>query len=240
MDFLDKFGEIGHYISLELKLILRNKRSKPILIMSLLFVLYGLFFYSHDRYMEGFGFLVFAGTFISGLFILSFGNFFLSWDSNFFDLILSKNIDPHKYFLSKFMIMIIGSSITFILSIPYAFFGWKITLINSCMFLYNIGVTSFLTIYFATSNPKKIDLNRGAAFNYQGTTAEHFIVMIPALLVPPLFILPFNYFGIPYVGILILGGSGLISLSLYKVWINRLLRRFLNKKYKIAENFRQE
>ena len=71
--FLDKMGELGYLIALQMKLIWRNKRSKPIIFISLIFVLYGLFFYPQKIYLEGFGFLIFVGVFITGLFILSFG-----------------------------------------------------------------------------------------------------------------------------------------------------------------------
>ena len=50
--FLKRFGIIGEIIGVELKLILRHKRTKSILYMSGFFLFYGLIFYSNAAYAD--------------------------------------------------------------------------------------------------------------------------------------------------------------------------------------------
>lgn len=46
LSFLDRFGAVGELIALEIKLILRHKRTKSMLYLSGFFLLYGLMFYT--------------------------------------------------------------------------------------------------------------------------------------------------------------------------------------------------
>jgi hypothetical protein len=57
------------------------------------------------------------------------------------------------------------STICYVVTIPYVLFGWKILLINSMTYLYNIGFLSFVLLYMSTYNKKRIDLSRGSAFD---------------------------------------------------------------------------
>ena len=98
------------------------------------------------------------------------------------------------------------------MTIPYVFFGYKILLINASMFLYNIGVLSFVLLYFATFNKKRIDLTRGGAFNYQGIGAMNWLAVLPAFLLPILIYVPFNFAGLPNTGIAFIGFLGVLGL----------------------------
>ncbi|KXK23765.1 MAG: hypothetical protein UZ12_BCD005002407 [Bacteroidetes bacterium OLB12] len=83
--FLNSFGAVGDWINLEIKLILRNKRTRNVLFLSSFFLLYGLIFYTRDRYTEGMpGFLLFIGTFITGIFMINYGQFLFSWQGGHF------------------------------------------------------------------------------------------------------------------------------------------------------------
>ncbi len=238
--FLKRYGHIGSLISMELKLIFRNKRPKALFMMSILLLFYGLIFYPNKLYIEGFGMLTFVGVFITGIFLSNYGQMLLSWNSGFFDKIMTSNLGMREYFESKFWLFFVTSSAAFILSIPYVYFGWKVVAINFACYLFNIGVNAFVIFYFSMRNPKRIDLTKGASFNYEGVTSTQFILMLPVLLFPILLVLPFSWMGIPWVGIGILGVSGIIGFLMKDTWFNKIEQRYQNKKYELAEGFRQE
>ncbi|MDN5200124.1 DUF5687 family protein [Fulvivirgaceae bacterium BMA10] len=237
--FLDRYGKIGHFIALEMKLILRNKRPKSIFYLSVAFLLYGLIFYTNDIYLEGFGFLIFVGIFITGIFLSNYGQLLLSWHSSFFDKILSSNISARDYLESKMWLFVASSAIAFVLSIPYIYFGWKVVIINLACCLFNIGVNSFTILYFGLKNPKKVDLSKGAAFNYEGISATQFILVLPFLLGPILLAVPFMLFDIPWVGVGLLATMGIVGFILKDYWLQLLEKRYNNRKYIIASGFRQ-
>ncbi len=71
-----------------------------------IFLLYGFFFYPQDIYRDMGGMMIFVGIFITGGVGMSVGNYFLGWESSFFDAILANNIDFDKYFRAKYMILL--------------------------------------------------------------------------------------------------------------------------------------
>jgi len=110
--YLKTLGITGEMIALELKLYWRNKRTRTIIYMLPLFVLYGFFFYPQEMYREGFGFLIFVGVFMTGGMMLNYANYAFAYESNYFDFILSNTVDFDRYFRIKFInsVMIIPLS----------------------------------------------------------------------------------------------------------------------------------
>ena len=101
LNYLDRFGKIGAFVLLELKMCVRNKRTRNHAIDGTPVLLYGLFFYSKPTYLEMNGFLIFVGLFISGGFMMSFGLYFFAWESGHFDLVLTANNTHKDYIKAK-------------------------------------------------------------------------------------------------------------------------------------------
>ncbi len=237
--YLKGLGITGEIMALEMKLMWRNKRPKTTILLFPLFILYGLFFYPQDIYMaQGTGLLIFVGVFMTGGMMLNYLNYAFGWESNYFDALLTSRIDMDRYLRVKLVNSLIISTICFIVTIPYVFFGWKILLINFVTYLYNIGFLAFVLLYMATFNRKRIDLSRGSAFNYQGIGASNWLAMIPAFLFPPLVYWPFQAMGIPYVGFMIIGAIGLLGLSLNRILLQVIRDQFEKRRYIMAEGFR--
>ncbi|HOW26218.1 MAG TPA: DUF5687 family protein [Bacteroidales bacterium] len=237
--YLKGLGITGEIMALEMKLMWRNKRPKTTIYLFPLFILYGLFFYPQEIYMnQGTGLLIFVGVFMSGGMMLNYLNYAFGWESNYFDALLTSRIDMERYIRVKFINSLIISTLCFIITIPYVFFGWRILFINFVTFLYNIGFLSFVLLYMATFNKKRIDLSRASAFNYQGIGASNWLAMLPAFLFPPLVYWPFQAIGLPYVGFMVIGVIGLIGLSLHRVFLQMIRSQFEKRRYIMAEGFR--
>ncbi|MEI6822105.1 MAG: DUF5687 family protein [Bacteroidota bacterium] len=239
ISFIKQFGVIGELLNLEIKLMLRNKRSKTIIYMTPIFIFYGFFFYPQELYMNMGGMLVFVGIFISGGFMFSYGNYLISWESGYFDLIMSNNIDFKKYFQEKFFLLASVTAISYIITLFYAFLNIKLLYINTACFIFNIGFNVHVIMYFALNNKKYIDLNRQAAFNFQGVSSKNFLVMLPAMFLPVLIYLPFSFFISPVAGLIVLSCIGILGLLLHNKIVNYIVKEFHNKKYEMAEGFRQ-
>ena len=238
--YLKQFGKIGELIQLEIKLYLRNKRPKSTLIFAPLFLLYGLFFYPQEIYINMNIMLIFLGIFITSPVMLLYGQYILSWESNYFDGILSQNIDFYSYFKAKYVLMVSTSLIAFIITTPYVFFGIKILLVNFICFLFNIGISSLIILYLSTNNKKRLDISQGAAFNYQGVSGTQFLMSFPILLLPVLIFLPFWALGYPNAGFLTIGTIGLLGLLFHRIFLEKIVNKFISRKYIIAEGFRRK
>ena len=238
--FLNRFGKLGDLVTNELKLILRNKRPKSAIMMSFFFLFYGLLFYSNPKLGSGYGAAIFCGMFMTGIFIINYGQFMFSWQSSHFDGILSSRISIDDFFKSKFLLFTIFSTINLILTIPYAYFGWKIILIHFIMYLWNLGVNSLLVLYFANRNYKRIDLTKSASFNWEGVGASQWILSIPLLISPFVIFYPLQWLGYPDAGLAVIGLTGMTFIVTRQFWVNKLVGIFNEKRYTIAEGFRND
>lgn len=240
INYLDRFGKVGIFILLELKMYVRNKRTRIMLYMVPLFLLYGALFYPKPIYLEQNGFLLFVGLFISGGFMMSFGLYFFALESGHFDLMLTANNTYKDYIKAKYFLMLAGSTTVFLLSSFYVYFGIKIIIINSVCFLFNIGVNSLLLLFFATNNNKHMDLSKGSVFNYQGVGGRHFVLMIPLLLLPLFIYLPFGIMDQSNAGFAMIGGLGVLGLLFREKMLERISQRFISKRHFMSEGFRNK
>jgi len=238
--FLNRFGKVGELAALELKLILRHKRSRSSVILGFFFLLYGFFFYKTPAINgDKFGQMMFGAIFMTGISIIIYGQFMFAWQSSHFDGLLSAKINFKDFIKAKFLLFTIGSTIITVLASFYGFLSPKLLLLQLAAYLYNIGFGTVIVLYLATLNYKRLDINKAASFNYQGTSATQFLLMIPYALTPILLYVPFGIMNIPYWGLMAVALFGLIMLFLRGFWVNFITAKFEKQRYKIAEGFRE-
>ena len=239
LGFMSRFGYIGELVGLELKLTLRHKRTKSVLYVTPLFMLYGFLFYPNPFYNEKIMWLLFVGIIVTGMTMLSYGNYIVAWESRFFDGILTREGSIFDYFRAKYYMLVSFCIVSYVLTTPYAFFGMRIMWIQTACFLFNIGVGALIMLWFAQYNRKRIELAQGSAFNWQGTGAAQFISMLPAMLLPMLIASIFSWTGLENWGLGALALLGLIGVLCHKWLILGFCRRFAQTKYEMAEGYRK-
>jgi len=240
LEWTKKFGDIAPFLQLDLKLITRNKRAKSAIWMLVLGLLYGLFFYPQKIYMEMEFIFMFIGIFVTGIFLINFGQFIPAWDSSYYKLLMSQNIKYEKYLKSKFTLMVISVIIMFVLSIPYVYFGWKILLAHFAAAIYNIGVNSHVIMLGGSYNRKKIDLDQRAAFNFQGTGAVQWLIGIPLMLVPMGIFALLNFLVNFQTGVAVIIALGLMGIVFHQKIMTHITQRYLNSKYRMIDAFSQD
>jgi hypothetical protein len=236
--YLESLGLTGDLIMLEMKLWWRHKRTKSMLYLLPIFILYGLVFYPQPVYRDQTGWLIFVGIFMSGGLMMNYLNYAFGYESNYFDGILTRKIDMSRYIRAKLTIGMMITTFCFIITVPYVFFGTDILLINLVTYFFNIGFLSFLLTYMATYNKLKMDLSKGSAFNYQGIGATNWLVLIPAFLLPVLIYVPFGALGYKYAGLAFIGLVGIAGLIFRNLLIRKITSNFFERKYIMAEGFR--
>ncbi|WP_295671757.1 DUF5687 family protein [uncultured Mucilaginibacter sp.] len=235
---LSRFGSVGDLAANEIKLVLRNKRSRSALVMGLFFMFYGLIFYTNHLY--GVGWRVFAGMFMTGIFIINYGQFMFSWQSSHFDGLLVSKVNFRDFLKAKYLLFTVISTGFFLLTTPYVYFGWNILLINFVMYVWNIGINTTLVLYFANRNYKRIDLSKGAAFNWEGVGGTQWILSIPLLLAPYVIYGPFALLHHADWGLALMALTGIAFILTRGYWIKQLEADFYTKRYQIAEGFRNK
>jgi hypothetical protein len=235
---LGRFGHVGDLVANEIKLILRNKRPRSALIMGLFFLCYGLIFYTQAIYGESMK--IFVGMFMTGIFIISYGQFMFSWQASHFDGILVSKINFGDFLKAKYLLFTMVSTVAFVLTTPYVYFGWRVVMIHFVMFLWNIGVNTTIVLFFANRNYKRIDLSKGASFNWEGVGATQLLLSFPLLILPYVVYWPFKVLGMANTGFAALAVVGLVFIATRSFWIKKLEADFYTKRFKIAEGFRNK
>lgn len=239
LSFLNRFGVVGELISMELKLILRHKRTKSILYMSGFFLLYGLIFYTRDAYQDMDGMLFFVAMFVTGLLMFMFGQWVISWDSNHFDSLMTKNITIRTYLSANYYLLIAFNVICFVLTTPYFLFGMKIVYMHLAAFVFNSGINVYLLIFLTTFNNKRIDLSKSSAMNYQGTTFKNFLIVFPIMFLPMIIVGVLSFVFSLAVALWTLVIMGVAGILLHKQLITLCVNQFNRRKYALAEGFRE-
>lgn len=235
-----RFGSIAPFLQLDLKLIWRNKRTKTQVFISLAMIFYGLFFYSMDTYGATSSIYAFVGIFITGVFMVNFGQFIPAWDSEYYAMLMAQNITMRHYLDSKAGLIYVSIVFMFLLSIPYVYFGWEALAINLACAVYNLGVNVPVVLFFGSKNKKRIDLQKSALGNMQGTSATQFLIILPLMAVPCLL-----YFGLKMLISFEVAIAALIFLgTLGFIFRNRLLDRitaiYRTKKYGMIAGFSEK
>ncbi|MCC1483514.1 hypothetical protein J1C55_02830 [Winogradskyella sp. E313] len=240
LSWTKRFGDVAPFMQLDLKLIWRNKRTKSMAFLMVIGLFYGLFFYTQDVYLEMEFMFAFIGIFSTGFFLINFGQFIPAWDSGYYKMLMSQNIKYERYLRSKFILMVMSVVIMFILGIPYVYFGWKILIAHFAAAIYNIGINTHVIMWGGSFNRKRIDLDKKAAFNYQGTGAVQWLIGIPLMIVPMALFGLINWligFEVAIATLIILGVIGIVF---HKKLMTFITQKYLDSKYKMIDAFSQD
>ena len=242
LSWMNRFGSVAVFLKNDVKLIYRNARPRQVVMMSFLFLFYGLIFYTQETYKNMPAFLAFASIFVTGGFLLTFGQLVPSWDSEYYKMLMSQNIPYKKYLESKWYLMVVGVAISFVLSTPYIYFGWKIYGMIVAGALFNIGLNSFITLFGGALNRVPIELNvKAKAFgNTNGFNPTQMLIALPKMVLPMLlFYLPYKFINFE-AGLITLGLSGVLGIVFKGFFLNKIEQLYQKGKYKTIAAFNEK
>lgn len=229
LSFLNRFGKLAPFLKLDIKLLTRNKRTRMVLWMSGLFLLYGLLFFTVEPYKNSVSMTVLGSIMITGGFMMLFGQYVPSWDSSYYPLMMTQNVPYRTYLESKWILMVIATVVSTILASFYLFFGWKTYLIIVAIGCYNIGWNCYLSLITGAFVRSKVDLSstKSAFGDKKAFNIQTLLLSIPTIGIPMLLymilnrFLEFNYAIIAFAFI---GLSGIVA--------KPLMFRLIEKLYK--------
>ncbi|MEO8533723.1 MAG: DUF5687 family protein [Flavobacterium sp.] len=240
LSWLNQFGTLGTFLKNDIKLIKRNKRSKTTILMSFLFLFYGLIFFGNSHQPAVMH--IFAGIFVSGGFLFVFGQFVPSWDSSYYQLMMTQNIPYRGYITSKWWLVVIATFISTILASFYLFYGWEVYLTIVVGAIYNIGVNSHLVLLGGAFTKTPIDLsNAGGAFgDKKAFNVNAMLLTLPKLLLPLALYGLGLYLGDKTLGLLLVAGAGILGFVLRNKVFSLIEKRYKVEKYSTISAYKQK
>jgi len=235
-----KVPVFGKYWDLEWKLITRNKRAKNNFYQfPVMFPLLILFFwwYPVDNIIQVLALLMlFVGSY--GFFHLQF---FLSWESRFFDFLASRNICFNDFVKAKFYFYSLLALIQFFIMLPFLFFiDVILILVYASVMIYTTGVGFFIMMYAGVNHSARIDPDQKAFFNFEGISGNQFLMIILVVLsiIPAMIIGYIVHADYGVYAVLLI--AGIVSWAFHPVWIRKVADNFMKRKYSKLEKYRKD
>ncbi|WP_289664032.1 DUF5687 family protein [Flavobacterium panacagri] len=240
LSWLNQFGTLGTFLKNDIKLIKRNKRSKTTIFMSILFLFYGLIFFGNSHQPAVMH--IFAGIFVSGGFLFVFGQFVPSWDSSYYQLLMTQNVPYRGYITSKWWLIVIATFASTILASFYIFYGWEVYLTIVAGAIYNIGVNSHLVLLGGAFTKTPIDLsNAGGAFgDKKAFNVNAMLLTLPKIVLPVLLYWLGLHFGSKPIGLALVAGAGVLGFIFKEKVFSLIEKRYKIEKYSTISAYKQK
>jgi hypothetical protein len=240
-EWLNQFGSVGTFLKNDIRMIKRNKRSKMTVFMSILFLFYGLLFFSGgiEKY-DNPVMHMFAGIFVTGGFLFTFGQFVPSWDSAYYNLMMTQNISYKGYLHAKWWLVVIGTFVSSILAAGYLYFGWQIYLTILVGAVYNIGVNSHIVLLGGAYTKTPVDLAAGAgAFgDKKAFNMKTMLLTLPKLLLPMLLYGAGSLIS-PIAGLAFVAVAGILGFALRDKVFTLIEKIYKTEKYSTIQAYKQ-
>ena len=235
--FLDRYGQVGEYMRLELKLMLRNKMCRKSLISCLCIVVaFSLIVAFTDIY--GAGMNNFLMIYNYAIFALLFFSTLLGYEGNYMDGLMSRRESLRSLLTAKYRLYTIALLLPFVLMLPAVFMG-KITLLqNTAWMFFTAGLSYCCFFQVAVYNNQTVDLNAKMTARRNAGTGLQSIMGGASFAIPLALYYPLTLaFGdtVAYTTLLILGLGFMLT---SRLWIGNVYRRLMKRRYKNMEGFR--
>ena len=236
--FLDRYGEIGEYMRLELKLLLRNKICKASLRSIIIVVLAfsGLLGFTDiydstgmKNFIMVYNYVIFGTLFISNI---------MGYEGNYIDGLMSRKESIYALLRAKYILYSLAILLPFLLMIPAMVMG-KLTVLSCLAWgIFTAGAVYFCLFQLAVYNNRTIDLNTKLTNRQNMGTGLQNLITFAAFGLP----LMLNLLLTVLMGetgtniVLTVIGAGFILTS--RFWLKNIYHRFMRRRYKNMEGFR--
>ena len=236
--FLDRFGEVGEYMRLEIKLLTRNKVPRTQFFMGLGIMLFFSIVLAFTDVYDGDFMRYFITVYnfdILGVMVLSQT---MSYEGNYLDGLMSRkesilNLLRAKYYVQCAMLLLPLA----IMTIPIV--KDKLTLLSalSCFFLTS-GFTFWVLMQLTVYNKLTINLNTKVTGKNSGGTFFQSMIIMAGFFGPIIVIRPLIALFSETTAMLIILTIGLAFTLSHPLWLRNIYKRFMQRRYENMEGFR--
>ena len=236
---LDKYGDTGQYLKLEIKSILRNKNPRKTFIFATIFVLLisvviALTDVYDGQFMANFwcvyNYMVYGAMMLIRI---------MSNEGNYIDCLMVRHENILKLLRAKYIFYCALLPLPFILMLPTVISGkWPLLLLISYA-LFTAGFQYFIVFQMAVYNKQTVPLNTkfisktGMENNYYQVVVQLVAFFFPIALISIL--QAFLSDTAAYLTMMILG---LVFIVTHRLWLRNIYNRMMRRKYILLEGFR--
>lgn len=236
--FLDRYGEVGEYLRLELKLCFRNKTVKTQFRMgAIVMLMFSLLLAFTDAY-DGSGmknFICIYNFAILGM--MTLGQV-MTFEGNYLDGLMSRKESIYSLLRAKYYLNCLILIIPFLIMIIPIVKG-KISLLMAVSYmLFTAGFIFAVLLQLAVYNKKTLPLNANVMRTNKGSSLFQTILMSAAFGLPLIINAILTAFFEQNTTYIILMIIGIILIVTHNIWIKNIYNRFMKHRYENMEGFR--
>lgn len=236
MNFLNRYGIVGEYLKLELKMRMRNSviRNQTLVLLGVMLLLSGVLYFT-DLYDEE---IMTSYICLYDYLVPGMGGLItiMCYEGAYMDGLMSRRESILLLLTAKFYFNVIILLFPFLLLIPIVIAG-KISMWMSLGYLlFTVGVVYPLMFQMVAYNKETLPLNTKLT-GRTGTSAQNIVSL--TVMGAPLIIerLSTTFLGEPW-GYILLCSMGLVGIATHRYWMRFTYRRFMARRYANMEGFR--
>lgn len=229
---LNQFGEIGEYIKIEIKSLMRNKNPRKAfisatvmeLVMSIVICCTDIY---DSQVMVNFwcfyNFAVYGAVLLVRV---------MSYEANYIDALLVHKENILKLLRAKYYFFCVLLVVPFVLMLPMVFAGkWHILMLLSYA-SFTIGFQYFILMQLAVYNKQKLPLNE-SFISKTGveSNAVQIVAEMAAFIIPMILITLLEAFLSDCVAWMVIMLIGLVFFAFHNQWLRNIYKRMMKRKY---------
>lgn len=234
----NRYDEVGEYLKLEIKLLMRNKNPRKTFLFAIVLVLLISMIIAFtsvydSQFMTNF-WCFYCFAIFGGMLLIKA----MSYEANYIETLFIHKENILKLLRAKYYFFCMLLLIPFVLMLPMVFMGkWNIAMLIAYG-VFTAGSQYCLIMQMAVYNKQKIALNEkivgkgGIENSYMQILTEAIAFFLPLAIIQPLEIIAGKYiaWGTMFT-------TGVIFIITHKLWLNNIYRRMMKRKYKNLEAF---
>ena len=234
--FLDRYGEVGEYMRLELKLLFRNKTCKvstrsafAVVLMFSILVCLDLYGQAGTNFLILYNYVLFGLTTLSGI---------MSYEGNYIDGLMTRKESIYTLLRSKYILYSLAECIPFLLMIPAACMG-KVSILTSFSFaILMCGLVFFLLFQLAVYNKTTVSLMAKMTSRQNNNVGIQLLLTAGAFGLPLLIQFVCSSLFNDWVADLCMLLIGFAFIITSPRWLMNVYHRFMKRRYTNMENLR--
>lgn len=242
MPWLDRFGTHALFLKNDIRLIIRNKRAKTTVLISVLFLFYGFLLL---RFGEGetnsIYSLVFVAFFVSGGFLMMYGQYVPSWDSSYYPLMMTQNVTYKNYLKSKWLIIALGTLLSTAFCFFYAFFDRNLFYMIVAMGIFNVGINGYIVLWGGAymKTPMDLTANKNVFGDKNAFNLKVMLISLPKVILPIILFVIGNLIYTFWGGIAVLTLVGIAGMFFQKQAFGYIEKIYKQEKYDTLKAFKE-
>ena len=235
--FLERFGQTGEYLKLELKSILRNKAIRSRVIMSLTLIVTLTLMISYTSVYDGRMMLNFWCFYCFGLYGMTTLVKVMGPEGNYIDLLMTHKENILSLLKAKYYFHVAILIVPLLLMMPAVIAGKLSLLMMAAYLLLCSGLLYFTLFQLAVYNKQTLPLNQKITGKNNVENGVQLIIELVGMLSPLVLVALFIILFDETTAYIILAIVGLILTLAHPIWLRYIYKRMMRRKYINLEGF---